>query len=80
METCKNKEPIKEVTVFDFLYNNTPVYSNWTIRDCGWGVARFYIDDEDLWSGWFPHQHKNVYVKSYSYDEDTQKGIIEIKY
>jgi hypothetical protein len=78
MKTCKNIVPNTKIKLFDFLYNNTPAYSIWIIKDCGWRVAMFYIDDEDLWSGWYPQQHKDKYVKSYSYDEYTQKGIIEI--
>lgn len=76
METVTNKKPEKPITIHNFLYHETPTSSTWTVCDGGWRVALFYIDHEDLWSGWFPKQHMDVMVLSYSYDKETNTGYI----
>lgn len=75
MKTCENVK-VDNMTIHKFLYHETPSYSTWTITEGGWRVAMFYIDDEDLWYGWFPHQHADKLVESYSYDEKTKQGVI----
>jgi hypothetical protein len=77
MKTCENIKPLEKTKVYDFLYKQTPVHSTWIIAYRGYREATFYIDSEDLWSSWFPEQHGDKYVKSYSYDEKTNKGYIE---
>lgn len=77
MQTCENIQPAEKTTIYNFLYNKTPAYSTWVIKYHGYREAIFWIDDEDLWSSWFPVQHKDKYVKSYSYDEKTNHGFIE---
>lgn len=77
MKTCKNVIPQVKTRVYDFLLKQTPPYSTWIITNCGWREATFYIDDEDLWVSWYPKQHENATVKSYSYDSMTKTGTIE---
>ena len=77
MKICSNVIPNEKVKVYDFLLNQTPRYSRWIITNCGWREAIFYIDDEDLWVSWFPKQHKDKYVKSYSYNSIDNIGYIE---
>ena len=77
MKTSINVVLEKPMKVYDFLLKQTPVNSTWIITNCGWREATFYIDDEDLWVNWFPKQHDDKYVKSYSYDETTKIGYIE---
>lgn len=77
MKSCKDVVPNKEIKVVDFLLKHTPVYSTWIIAHNGWREAIFWIDHEDLWVAWYPKQHDNAIVKSYSYDEETKTGWIE---
>ena len=77
MNTCENVIPQEKIKVYDFLMKKTPTYSTWIITNCGWREGIFYIDDEDLWVVWYPKQHENAIVKSYSYDFLNNKGIIE---
>ena len=67
------------MNLHEFLYHHTPSDSTWVILDGGYRVAIFYIDDEDLWSGWFPSQCMNCKVKAHTYDEKTKTGRIEIE-
>ena len=77
MKTCFMVTPQETTKVYDFLLYYTPIHSTWIIKKDGWYQATFYIDDEDLWTSWFPKQHDDACVKSYSYDEITATGIIE---
>ena len=77
METCFMVTPQETTKVYDFLLKQTPTCSTWIIKNGGWRVATFYIDDEDLWVSWFPKQYENAYVKHYSYNENTKIGSIE---
>ena len=70
-------KPSKKISVYDFLYHETVAGSTWIITYGGWREAIFWIDDEDLWSSWFPKQHEHAFVKSYSYNEATMQGRIE---
>lgn len=80
MKTCENVKLENKTTVFDFLMKQTPVHSKWIINDGGWRIGIVWIDHEDLWISWFPNQHKNTYVKLYSYNEIDKRGYIEIEY
>lgn len=68
-----------KMKLYEFLYHHTASNSTWIILDCGYRVAIFYIDDEDLWAGWFPSQCKDIKVVSHTYDKDTKTGRIAIE-
>jgi len=77
MKTCVNVIPQEKIRVYDFLLKQTPSYSTWIITNGGWREGTIYIDNEDLWVSWYPKQHENAIVKSYSYDSMTNTGTIE---
>lgn len=70
------KTKIKNQALHDFLYKSTDSYSTWIIHDGGWRVAMVYIDDEDLWSGYFSHKLGTMIVKEFSYDKKTKTGHV----
>jgi len=76
METAKG-QLIENKRLGDFLYQNTPTYSTWIIRQSGWRVATLFVDDEDLWTRYFsPELYKKI-MKSYDYNKETNTGNID---
>ena len=79
-KTNNEKEEIKveaNTTVFHLIHDILPANVYVIITDCGWRVAMFYIDYEDLWGRYIHPDLANEIVKEVvkKKDEDFTKPI-----
>ena len=61
------------MTLSEFLLHQTQALELCVIRDCGWIVASYYIDHEDLFDRHLSHKLGNLEVKG------DEWGVINIK-
>ena len=73
-----NKEG-KEVTLTNFLLNETEANSTWYIRLNGWLVSAVYIDDEDLFVNYISDKLCNLKVTNTSWNYVGHYGEVYIE-